>query len=121
MEKSEFWCYGKNEVIKICPICNKPIYSGAIMVERWHAECIEKSPVIMQRWIPVTERLPEEKINPITSDFYVYPVTMKFDYFYDIRYYTFGLGHWWHGSAIMDEYVTAWMPLLEPYKAESEE
>lgn len=115
MEKSEFWCYGKNEAIKICPICNKPIYSGAIMVEHWHAECFEKSPVIMQRWIPVTEQLPDEKINPITSDFYIYPVTVKFNDAYDVRYYAYGKGHWWNGFRILDEYVIAWMPLPKAY------
>ena len=29
-------------------------------------------------WIPVEERLPEEKTNPVTQDFYEYQVTAKF-------------------------------------------
>lgn len=67
-------------------------------------------------WIPVEERLPEEKINPITKDFYVYPVTFELDGVRDIRYYPFGMGHWWKATEIMDEYVKAWMPIPEPYR-----
>lgn len=29
-------------------------------------------------WIPVDEQMPEEKINPITSDYYEYQVTARF-------------------------------------------
>ena len=67
-------------------------------------------------WIPVEERLPEEKINPITKDFYVYPVTFELDGVRDIRYYPFGMGHWWKTTEIMDEYVKAWMPIPASYK-----
>ena len=28
-------------------------------------------------WIPCSERLPEEKTNPVTNDYYVYPVTFN--------------------------------------------
>lgn len=68
-----------------------------------------------ERWIPCSERLPEEKINPITQDFYEYQVTFQSENIKDIRYYKFGRGHWWNGSGVMDEYVTAWKPLPEPY------
>ena len=71
-------------------------------------------------WIPVTERLPEEKKNPITQDFYEYQCTFKSDDVYDVRSYKFGKGHWWHGCGIVDEYVIAWMPKSEPYKEEVE-
>ena len=67
-------------------------------------------------WIPVEERLPEEKINPITKDFYVYPVTFELDGVRDIRYYPFGMGNWWKATEIMDEYVKAWMPIPASYK-----
>ena len=60
MEKRNYWCYSGNENICVCPICNKPVYDGAIIVERWHAECFEKHQITMQRWIPCKERLPEE-------------------------------------------------------------
>lgn len=69
-------------------------------------------------WIKCKDRLPEEKINPITQDFYEYQCTFKNGDVYDIRSYKFGKGHWWHGPGIVDEYVIAWMPLSEPYKEE---
>lgn len=69
-------------------------------------------------WIPVEERLPEEKINPITHDYYIYPVTFETEVVCDVRYYSFGRGHWWHGPECMDRYVTAWQPCPEPYKPE---
>ena len=66
-------------------------------------------------WIPVTERLPEEKINPITEDFYEYQCTYHAYGVYDVRSYKFGNGHWWHGAGIMDDSVIAWRELPEPY------
>lgn len=66
-------------------------------------------------WIPCKERLPEEKINPITKDFCEYQVTFKSEDATDIRHYKFGRGHWWNGPGIMDEYVIAWRQNLEPY------
>lgn len=66
-------------------------------------------------WIPVKERLPEEKINPITSDFYEYQVTFKSEDVTDIRHYKFGRGHWWNGPQVMDKYVTAWRVPIKPF------
>lgn len=67
-------------------------------------------------WIPCSERLPEEKINPITKDFCEYQVTFKIGNIKDIRHYKFGRGHWWNGTEMMDEYVTAWRMHLTPYE-----
>ena len=67
-------------------------------------------------WIPCSERLPEEKINPITKDYYVYPVTYRNENIEDVRYYSYGNGHWHHCLQIMDDFVVAWQPLPEPYK-----
>lgn len=78
------------------------------------------------KWIPVTDRLPEDKINPLTEDFYEYPVTVEIRGKRDVRYYKFGkpIGwdepHWFFGSGIMDDFVIAWMPLPEPYKEDCE-
>lgn len=71
-------------------------------------------------WIPMEKYLPEERINPITNDFYEYQVTAKFGEIIDIRHYKFGRGHWWHGPAIVDKYVIAWQPLPEPYELKEE-
>ena len=56
------------------------------------------------RWIPVSEKLPEENGG--------YLVTVK------RGYVTTAL---WVGNAENWKEVTAWMPLPEPYKAESED
>lgn len=74
-----------------------------------------------QGWISVEERLPEEKVNPVSQDFYEYQVTAKFGNVKDVRHYKYGNGHWWHGPGIVDEYVTAWRPLPEPYQPERKE
>lgn len=72
-------------------------------------------------WVPVEERLPEEKVNPVSIDFYEYQVTAKFGNIKDVRHYKYGNGHWWHGPGIVDEYVIAWRPLPEPYRPERSE
>ena len=71
-------------------------------------------------WIPVEDRLPEERINSITNDFYEYQVTAKFGEYIDVRHYKFGRGHWWHGPDIVDKYVIAWQPIPEPYNPRKE-
>lgn len=68
------------------------------------------------RWIPVSERLPEDIVNPITRDAYVYPVTVDLGKVTDIRYYSFCRGHWYNqGSRDVDSLVLAWLPFPEPY------
>lgn len=74
-----------------------------------------------QDWIPCSKRLPEEKINPITQDFYEYQCTFKNKDVYDVRTYKFGKSHWWHGLSIMDNYVIAWRESPEPYKTKDGE
>ena len=56
------------------------------------------------KWIPVSERLPEEHGEYLVTDKY--------------GRVTSGL---WIGNAKRWKDVIAWMPLPEPYKAESEE
>lgn len=72
-------------------------------------------------WIPVEERLPEEKANPVSQDFYEYQVTAKFGNVKDVRHYKYGNGHWWHGPGIVDQYVLAWRENPEPYRPEQPE
>lgn len=81
-----------------------------------------------QQWIPCSERLPEDKENPITRDYYAYPVIVEFDRknekgLRDIRFYQYGNNHWWLGCSHMDKYVTHWLDihsLSKPYKGEQE-
>ena len=67
-------------------------------------------------WVPCGERLPEERINQITNDFYEYPVTVALSGSLDVRYYKFGDGHWWRFGQCMDGCVIAWQPLPEPWE-----
>ena len=59
-------------------------------------------------WIPVSERLPEDRGN------YIIDYTNEFGEFVDISYFD-KYGFWSSSNVI------AWQPLPEPYKAESEE
>ena len=61
-----------------------------------------------QRWIPVSERLPEEE------GVYLVTTTGMNNDIIDIAYYTEGI---WHKASR----INAWLPLPKPYKAESEE
>lgn len=82
---------------------------GSAEYERLHGEDCDDG------WIPCKERLPEEKINPITDDFYEYEVTFKQGTVTDIRHYKFGRGHWWNYGMLSDDCVVAWREHLEPY------
>ena len=108
----------------------KGLFIPGITAEMFRNGCLESIEALMAEgeiydieysgWIPVEERMPEEKINPITEDFYEYQCTVKIGDFYDVRSYKFGRGHWWNGPGLMDRYVIAWMPSPEPYKAVDE-
>lgn len=69
-------------------------------------------------WISVDDRLPKERVNPVSQDFYEYQVTAKFGNVKDVRHYKYGNGHWWHGPGIVDEYVIAWRENPRPYRPE---
>lgn len=71
-------------------------------------------------WIPCSERLPEEKVDPITMNHYEYEVTAEFNGKRTVRHYGFCNGHWWHGPGIMDKYVIAWRERPEPYNPHNE-
>lgn len=104
-----------------------------IMLQNWHdmdgddamqlsIDKIRRLPSVepADKWIPVSERLPEEKIDSITNDYYEYQCTFHIRGIDTVRSYKYGDGHWWHGPGIMDKYVTAWRPIPDPYRAESE-
>ena len=69
--------------------------------------------------IPVSEKLPEEKINPYTNDFDEVLCTTDWG---EVKTFKFGTPilhhkpHFWLGGAIMDEHVIAWQYKPEPYK-----
>ena len=75
-------------------------------------------------WIPVSERLPEEKLlNPSGSDFgFEFEEVLCTTIWGNVRVYKFGkpIGHdkphFWLGGEIMDEYVIAWQYKPKPYK-----
>lgn len=90
---------------------------------------IDNAPTVEQptgEWIPVSERLPEEKLfNPSGSDFgFDFEEVLCTTIWGDVRAYKFGkpMGHdkphFWFGAGIMDEYVIAWQYKPEPYKKE---
>ena len=58
---------------KWCPLTPEEIMDGKLLTD----------------WIPVSERLPEDIVNPITRDAYVYPVTVDLGGVTDTRYYCF--------------------------------
>lgn len=84
-------------------------------------KALDKDTNVPTKWIPVSERLPEEKINPNTQDFEEVLCSTTFG---DVRAYRFGTPcgwkkpHFWHGPGMMDEYVLAWMPKPEPWEGE---
>lgn len=75
-------------------------------------------------WIPIGEGLPEEKLlNPSGSDLgFDFEEVLCSTVWGDIRAYKFGkpVGHdkphFWYDGKIMDDYVIAWQPPIEPYK-----
>ena len=69
-------------------------------------------------WIPVDERLPEERVRPICLDFDDYLVTINFGFGARVKTLKYGDGHWWNGPSIVDEYVIAWRTNPEPYHPE---
>ena len=57
------------------------------------------------RWIPVTERLPEDSEYHLVTEYHM----VSFARYWEHR--------WWDAFGDKAKYVTAWMPLPEPYKS----
>ena len=73
----------------------------------------------MSEWISVKDKLPDEKIEPVSKDFQYVLCATKAGHVLAYRYGTPLLHdepHFWHGAAIMDDFVTHWMPFPEPPK-----
>ena len=108
----------------------------------WYAERLEQLPSTQpeQRWIPVSERLPENNdpvnVTWVNHNPEVYYADIKDKPFTATAHYHNGRWYWF--SSVTQDYlneydvwtpdlvdkdveITAWMPLPEPYDAESEE
>lgn len=107
-----------SEKIKDCEECANEHEQLA----EWLTELKERREA--DKWIPVSERLPEEKLfNPSGSDFgFDFEEVLCTTIWGDVRAYKFGkpMGHdkphFWLGGGIMDEYVIAWQYKPEPYQ-----
>ena len=118
-------CISRSQAIDMVKRCLQPEHRNKEVALQMCVDGLSGLPSVQpeSRWIPCSERLPEERINPITQDYYEYQCTYcsgLHKSIVDVRHYKFGDGHWWHGAGIMDDYVTAWRELPEPYKGEEE-
>lgn len=119
-----------NEVINLFGISDRDIYAKETIEEALCDGTLEITAEPEQRWIPVSERLPEEDTDVLVSVYFMglqkkHGVNehLKPSYYVDIaRCYD---GEW---SSYSDEYkvawdrhkVIAWQPLPEAYKGEYE-
>jgi hypothetical protein len=76
-----------------------------------------------QRWIPVSERLPEDGRPVLIYAWNVHHVVARYDSFRTEDGYKkcWVTADSWNGNTEIKNEVIEWMPLPEPYKTESEE
>lgn len=75
-------------------------------------------------WIPVSERLPEKNMACLVAvgKFNLTQIAMYSDLMGTIDHKIFYQGDYGHDDfEDITQYVTAWMPLPQPYKGESED
>ena len=75
-------------------------------------EVLEKMPSA-QRWIPVSERLPEKGERVLATVNFNVPFVCEIDYWEDAK-----KAEWDMEQMNFVESITAWMPLPNPYKGE---
>ena len=116
LEESED-CVSRQAVLDL-PKNTERGFGGKIVEQRINIEYIKALPSVTpaenpSKWIPVSERLPEIHQDILLSlrslDVEVGFMAETEPYFYC------------HGAYIEPQNVLAWMPLPEPYKAESED
>ncbi len=89
-----------------------------VMKSFWNAEYKEPN-----SWIPVSERLPEKSMRclVVSGRFNFIEIATYSDLMETIDHKIFYQGEVGHNDFVnITPYVKAWMPLPEPYKAESE-
>ena len=93
-------------------------YGTGILAVR--KEDIDEQPTIEpeQRWIPCSERLPEDV--EIGEEYPTVIFCTKDDVYVGFYEYYFG-GKWWTAEGYTVDNVIAWMPLPEPYGERREE
>ena len=88
-----------------------------------NGEIIEKLPSVtpqaleQTRWIPVSERLPENSGRYLA--YIVNEYDDKLQYIMTCEYIVNGRWNWWPDDECASDNVVAWMPLPELYKVES--
>ena len=88
---------------------------GIVWSKDWlESKYYESTSEIPNKWIPVSERLPEKEGKYLTTIFNGIQYIMTCDYHPYSRC-------WFPDDECASDNVIAWMPLPEPYKAESED
>lgn len=101
------------EIIECGDISNRWGKDGE-EVEKMAIKALEQEP----EWIPVSERLPEDKTYVLTTIKVPNRIAHARSGWYESGFFHIDNGDTWKAT---DREVKAWMPLPEPYKAESEE
>ena len=93
--------------------------------ETWNEKTCKqiKEALEQTRWIPVSEKLPEKNMPCLVSvgKLCFTEIAIYSDLMGTIDHKIFYQGDYGHENFVnITQYVIAWMPLPEPYKAESE-
>ena len=91
--------------------------------QEWHTKVDElPNAQLKNKWIPVSERLPtKEEYIANNGLFIVSDGNRTYAEYFDVYNYMKYFGEPTMNGFRVDRCVTAWMPLPQPYKAESEE
>lgn len=111
----------------------KGLFIPGITSEMFRNGCLESIEALMaegdiydieySRWVPVSKRLPEDGRPVLIYAWNVHHVIARYESFRTETGYKkcWVTADAWNGNTEIKDDVIAWMPLPEPYKAESEE